>query len=768
MSEKERRTKRVVVAHRDIVPLALIAGGLAYWTPAAPTGSQTIDAVIICLGVALLTWIGAAASWWVLIVTSGAALAISLRLDLALAACLALGITLRIGIRQRNHSVMRSVATGITLNVLLRSELEIFAGLSTVIGLIAAVLIYLSGTRRRTEEQQRLINGFAIALIVYAIVAGTIMSVSALAARNNLIEAIDNLKSGMTQLSSGDLDQAAVTLNDASRQLQLARYRINAFWTQPARAVPVVAQHRRAVDDLSNDAAQLVDVIVAELDRLDLDSLQPVNGAFDLGAMDRASTSVGLLRNAIDKIDNTVANTRSMWLIAPIQDQVAELSSEVSKQRSRIEDVDATLTHLPALLGRDEPRRYFIAFTTPAEARGTGGFMGSWAELSADEGRLTLARLGRTSELNTAGNRQRQISGPEDFIDTWGRYGFTSGPAGATDRDVWSNITVSAHFPSTAQVIAELYPQSGGDSVDGVFALDTTALTTFLNFTGPVSVPGVTMPLDVTNAEEFLLFDQYRLAADVDRVDVLEGFSRAVVDALLDGGIPGPRQLVEGLAPAVRENRIVGYAVRPDEQTLFERLAFTGALPEPVNGDAIALAFNNASASKLELFLDASMDYSFGVTAAGGLEGTLDVTLTNSAPTTGWPEGVIGNYVNLPPGTNQLMVTVYSRFAPSSSIFGDEVIDPVVGLEAGYIASSFFVLLDPGQTETLRLTFDGRIENSDLTGSHIPISIRIPAMVRPLPVSILYTNPAGRVTEATINQPGVFLRPTGSENLSGE
>jgi hypothetical protein len=629
-----------------------------------------------------------------------------------------------------------------------------------------AVLIYTSGTRRRPEEQQRWINGFAIGLFIYAIAAGSIMSASALTARNNLVNAIDNLKSGMSQLSSGDLDQAAITLDDASRQLQLARHRINSVWTQPARAVPIVAQHRRAIDDLSNDAAQLVDVIVTELDRLDLDSLQPINGAFDLDAVDRAASSVSRLRDAIYQIDGTVTNTRSMWLIAPIQDRINELSGEVSKQRSRIDDVDATLAQLPKLLGGDEPRRYFVAFTTPAEARGAGGFMGSWAELTADQGQITLARLGRTNELNAGGNRRREVSGPEDFLTTWGEYGFTSGPGGATERDVWSNITISAHFPSTAQVIAELYPQSGGNAIDGVFALDISALSTFLNFTGPVSVPDVELPLDATNAEEFLLFDQYQLAADIDRVDVLEGFSRAVVDALLSGGIPGPRQLVEGLAPAVRENRIVGYAVRPEEQNLFERLALSGALPDPVNGDAIALAFNNASASKLELFLDASMDYSFSVDTAGGLTGTLDVTLANSAPTSGWPEGVIGNYIDLPPGTNQLMVTIYSRFMPTTSTFGDEVIDPVVGIEAGYIASSFFVVLEPGQTETLQLTFAGRIENSDLTGSQIPISVRVPAMVRPLPVSVLYTSPSGRVIETSIDRPGVFLRP--SENLASE
>lgn len=768
MAENVRRTKRVVVRQRVVVPLAMVAGAVAYWSPASPTGSKTIDAAIIVLGTAALTWIGAAASWWVHIVASGAALASSGRLDLAVAGLVALGFALRIGMHQRNHSVLRTLAAGIAFNVLLRAELDVFAGLSSAIGLTIAMLVYISGTRRRTEEQQRWIHGSTIILFIYALAAGSIMSASAFAARSNLVDAIGNLRNGMNQLSSGEIDQAAVTLGSASRQLDLARDRINAFWTQPARAVPVFAQHRRAVDDLSTDAAQLVNVIVTELDQLELDSLTPVNGTFDLSSIDSTARSVFNLREAITKIDDTVADTRSMWLIAPIQSRIDELSREVTKQRTQIEDVDAALSALPQLLGSDEPRRYFVAFTTPAEARGSGGFMGSWAELSADQGRLTLERLGRTNELNVAGTRSRQVTGPEDFLATWGNYGFTSGPSGSTERDVWSNITVSAHFPSTGQVMAELYPQSGGKPVDGVFALDIEALSAFLNFTGPVTIPGVETPLGAENAVEFLLFDQYRLADDVNRVDVLESFSRAVVDALLGGAIPGPRELVEGLAPVVRENRIMGYATRPAEQKLFERLSLSGALPTPADNEAIGVSFNNASASKLELFLDAALDYSFSVTSAGDLRGEFDLALTNSAPSTGWPEGVIGNYVDLPAGTNRLMVTIYSRFAPTSATFGEEELEPVVSLEAGYIATSYFVVLEPGDTQTLQLVFEGRLGIPTLDGSEIPIVLRTPAMVRPLPVTVRYTNQSGRLYQFATDDPGIFLTPRGSENLSGE
>lgn len=765
MAGNVRRTKRVHVDQATVIPLALVAGVVAAVSGASPTGSPSIDMAVVGVAVAAFTWICAAASWWVLIVASGVSLATSMRVDLIIISAVALGVALRIGMHQRNHSVLRTLVGALVLNVLIRSDLGGFAGLSTIVGMSVAVLVYVSGTRRRSSEQSVWIHGVALGFFASALAASGLLAASALNARSNLESAIDELRDGMNQLSAGDLESAANTLDESARQLDLARDRVNAFWTQPARIVPAVAQHRRAIDDLSSDASELVRIIIEELDRLDLDTLRPVAGVFDLQAVDRAAASTSRLRMAIRSIEDTVADTKSMWLIRPIQREIEDLNREVTKQRNRIEDVDAAMTALPELLGRNGIRRYFVAFTTPAEARGLGGFMGSWAELTADRGRLTLSRQGRTGDLNAAGSAARAVSGPEDFLATWGPYGFTSDD-GAAESDVWSNITVSAHFPSTAQVIAELYPQSGGQALDGVFALDVEALTKFLEFTGPVKVEGIARPIGPDNAGQFLLFDQYRLGDG--RTEVLDAVSRAMVESLLGGTLPGPRLLVETLAPAVREGRMVGYAVRDAEQGLFERLGMAGALPEPVSDDAIVISFNNASASKLELFLDTAMDYTMEIDERGALTSTMELTLTNSAPTSGWPEGVIGNYVDLPVGTSQLMVTLYSRFAPTSVAFTGEEPESDVGREAGYVVSRWFVVLDPDATETLTVTFAGNLDPADFEEDRIPVIVRTPAMVRSFPVRVLYSDPDGRQLLASVERPGIVIRPLGSEDLTGE
>ena len=56
-------------------------------------------------------------------------------------------------------------------------------------------------------------------------------------------------------------------------------------------------------------------------------------------------------------------------------------------------ELNAVARQGPAMLGVDGPRRYMIAFTNSAEARGTAGLMGNWSELTITNGKLAVPRL---------------------------------------------------------------------------------------------------------------------------------------------------------------------------------------------------------------------------------------------------------------------------------------------------------------------------------------------------------------------------------------
>ena len=415
---------------------------------------------------------------------------------------------------------------------------------------------------------------------------------------------------------------------------------------------------------------------------------------------------LGAVGASIDSLSDTIADVDSPWLVGPLSERLDELDEDLTDYRPQLASAVDAIERVPALLGADGPRRYLVAFTTPAETRGLGGFMGNWIELTADDGRIGVSASGRTKDLNLGGDGPRVVTGPDDWLAIWGGYGFDNGPGGTTGAVPWSNITISPEFPSTGQAMAEMYPQSGGRAIDGVFALDPFVVAGLLSFTGPINVDGVDGPLTADNVVEFLLIDQYENEND-ERLDLLEDVSRETIALLLTGSLPGPLEVADTLGPLVDEGRIVGWASTPDEQQYFTDLGLNGSMPSVVGRDGLAVVLNNAGANKLDVYLEREVAYDATVDAAtGATTATATVTLTNGAPSSGLPDGVIGNYTGDALGTNRILVSLYSALPVTSASVRlpngeSEDFQVDVGTEAGWMTGSSFLVVAPGGSVTL-------------------------------------------------------------------
>ena len=127
-------------------------------------------------------------------------------------------------------------------------------------------------------------------------------------------------------------------------------------------------------------------------------------------------------------------------MIAPVDDRLDQLSSDIRRQHDILDNVREIAEFAPALLGADGPRSYFVAFTTASEARGLGGFMGNWALISADDGRITMEDFARRDRLDkAAGPGERSLSGPQEWLQRYGQFGYTNGPGGAVGATPWAN-----------------------------------------------------------------------------------------------------------------------------------------------------------------------------------------------------------------------------------------------------------------------------------------------------------------------------------------
>jgi hypothetical protein len=783
------RTSRIIAA------ISILAGVVAATAGSHPTGNSTIDLVLVGVVVAGVTWLGAAAMRWDAAMATLVAGVLSWSIIGAIVGGVAAIVGFTANVKPGRRSVVNAALIAIALNLAARSRLDVFLGASALMFVVLAGYLGAVGFVRRPRGSRQVVAIVVGTAAAAAAVSTFFFVVFASLAADDLRAANDHATDGLEALGDGDIDVARESFDEAAVAFEAADERLDTPLTGLARYVPGVAQHHRVATELISGAAESSRLLSNELARIDLDTLSVSGGRIDVDQVRSLQTSLLAIELQIEALQTTVSNLDSQWLAPPVADRLDDLSAELAEQRQRSSDALTVAIAAPGLLGGDEPRTYFIGFTTPAEARGIGGFMGNWAEITVTDGQIAVTRFGRTDDLNTAGDPATRrfttsatatadatgttdgVTATEDAtgtfdpqLDEWlaryGSYNLASGPGGTTGPEPWKNMNMSPDMAVTGRAIADLYPQSGGSELDGVFMMDVYTLARFLEFTGPIPLPDGQVidgqrTVTADTAADFLLNDQYDLTTTLERVDVLEEFSLAVIDTLLAGTLPPPTDLRDTLGPMVDQGRFAGWAARPGEQTVLEQVGLAGTLADPdLTGDALAITFNNAAGNKIDYYLDARAAYAVTADAATSTAtATLDLTLTNNAPTNGEPNYVIGNLIGLDDGHNRTWVSIFSKLPVTNVTLNGLPVDTEIGVEAGYFVMSAFVALAPGETSSLQFEMTGRLDIAD----GYTLAARTPPTVSPTPLTI---DAAWLDAEGIEHRTTVIERDPGAATLS--
>ena len=689
--------------------IACLTGVSATFAGLHPTGSTVIDVVLVAVAAAVVTWAAATAPWWMMLFASGIAAAFADGLVWVAVGLAGSLIAVVVGATGRSMPWARSVAASTAVHVLARSREVGFFGLSAIVALVVLLAVFVLGVRRRSRPVRKRVWWGCGSALVGAVLALSGIAIAGLAARAPLEEGNRQAHRGLTALNAGDIPAAATAFRAAADAFAKADGDLSALWAQPGRLVPMVAQNRDAIAGLAAQGADALGVAATALSSIDTSTLRVTNGQIDVNAVRALVHPFTTLRTAIVDLGSTTANVRSPWLIALLQDRLLSLDADVVKNAARAENAVRAATVAPDLLGGSGVRHYFIAFTTPAEARGLGGFMGNWAELTIDKGRITMSSFGRSTELNGGGPNPdgRTITGPQEFIDQWGRFGFVDPVDGTTGLVPWSNITMAPDFPSVAQVIAELYPQSGGRQIDGVFYLDPEAMAKLVGITGPLTIDGVATPITAANFVKFIVKDQYLIATNDQRIEMLDVIAHTVVEKLFATALPPPADLARMFGPLARQDRLMAWSAKPAEEDLFQRVGMAGAFPQLNGADGVAVTVDNAGGNKIDAYLNVDVKYDAVRSSGGDTTGTVTVKLTNNAPATGLPAYVTGNLVGLPEGTNHMFLVVYTALAVTDVTLDGKPTGMESSQTFGWNSSAMFLDIAPGQSRTLTLHTEG-------------------------------------------------------------
>ena len=710
MSLQRRNTVTPHDAQR-IALIALVAGGLGALAGVSPTGETSIDVVLSTVTAALVTWLAATAPWWALLVGAGLALAGSFAGPWWITA-IAAGALLAaawIGWTKANHPLVRAAVGAAIVQVAFRIEWNPFFLSSAGLAAAAMGVVAVTGLLRRPAYLRRRVWWPLVGVAAFSLVAIGGLSFAAYQARTTAQDGYTGMLDGLEQVESGDTAEASATLMQAATDLAAAGDDLDSVLAQPARLIPGLAQNRNSAVALVDRASDAAESAANALAVVDLDRLTVSDGRVDLYALTDLEAPLAELEVSVGDLRDTLDGAASPWLVAPFQDRLARVTRRADQAARQSEATAATARIAPDMLGADGPRRYFVAFVNPAEARGQGGLMGNWSEITADGGRIRVTGNGRTAELQDESLRDLQLDASADFLARYGSYGAEIG--GGVSPRYWSNVTLPADMPSVGSPMAQMYEQATGRAVDGAFVIDPVGLGALVDVAGSIEIDALDRSFSGDELRDYLLLDQYEIE-EAEREAVLEEITEAAITQLFSGQLPPPQELVSSLSSAVLDGHITGWAKRPDEQRLLELAGMDGSLPVPTDPgmDALAVVSSNASGNKIENFLERTIDYQPVVDQqTGDVTATLTLTLTNNAPTSGYDTYVIGNIVDAPIGTNRMLLDVYTRLdVVDVRLDGD----PRIALtmpELGYQVYRHLFDIAPGDTVVFEFQLSGNV-----------------------------------------------------------
>ena len=489
-----------------------------------------------------------------------------------------------------------------------------------------------SDTMKSVLLRPALLVGGAIALVVggflFWLQAGLLFGIGLLGTgglglQDHLSKAADGLTAGDYAAGDEEYQRALRSVDRLDRSAGLPQV---ALIGQIQGISTAVANWRRVVtaaDEIAEGTGELLG-LYGDLSGKSGGQKIFSNGAVDLDRLAGVSPRVnGVQRNLLIAETKLQAVQTGTTFTRPL-DRVRTKALEEMEPVQKAVDVLADIAPvLPQALGADGPRRYLIAIGNQAEMRASFGAPLSLLLVEFDDGRISIPIKGQTStELFPPINARVQWFGPafNPFF-----------PANQRDRPfVVTNTHPNMLF--SAQEMAGAWVGGNYPSVDGVVAMDLTAIAAVLRATGPIESP-VFGTVDADRIGEILLIEAYQEFGQEDaaaRQDANQELLDELLNRILSGDdLVNAAQAIASTAPGrhfqvwMRDRQLAQLALDAGA---------AGVVEDPLTGDWAAMYSQNGNQSKVDVFQQRNQLMDVKLAADGSARVRQVLTITNATP----------------------------------------------------------------------------------------------------------------------------------------
>ncbi|HAZ28964.1 MAG TPA: hypothetical protein DCY48_04300 [Candidatus Magasanikbacteria bacterium] len=351
---------------------------------------------------------------------------------------------------------------------------------------------------------------------------------------------------------------------------------------------------------------------------------------------------------------------------------------------------------LPDFLGYTGPRTYLFLFLNNTEIRPGGGFIGSYAVVTVDRGKTRIEKIEGTEVLDAATPDTWTPKAPGPLTEHLG-----------VDRWYFRDSNWSPDFGTSAIQAVALYKGEGGalaDRIDTVVGVTPTVLETLLEFTGPVTVNGITF--DAKTAVETLEYEvefdyKKRGLSFEQRKEILEPLMMEIVGRLKQDMFHRYPEYLGAIHALFDEKQILVYSLFPELQKKLDRLQWSGQIAQG-EGDSVMWVDANVAALKTDHAIARTLSYSFQRQENGRYRATASMTYTHGGAFD-WRTTRYRTYarVFVPEGSTWVETKGSMKTDRSNEPGSTDQ-----GTELGKQWFGSFIAIEPGKTGTLSFVYD--------------------------------------------------------------
>jgi hypothetical protein len=368
-------------------------------------------------------------------------------------------------------------------------------------------------------------------------------------------------------------------------------------------------------------------------------------------------------------------------------------------------EIQALISSSQTLAGDDGAKQYLVAFQNTAEARGTGGILGAYAIVELKKGSLKVIETGSNEPLYGSSLQKIPINVPDEYKRLYGE-----NPA------ILQNSNLSPHFPYGAEIWLALWKKEFGQTLDGVIAIDPTALSYILRSTGPI-----TLNSGEKITSENLVADTLKNAYERYEKDN-KARKQYLVDIMnatvkhLNSSDYSKLKMAQAIRDGIVANRILFYSTDKSAQKKLSQTRLGGFMSLESNNE-FRTVIQNIDASKLDYYLDRSVEIE-SKSCEKDRQTQVRIRVTNTLKTaTGLSSYVLtradkGKPASLIAGSHRFKVFIYGP--TNAKLVSVSRENRMANLGGGsterdrpiYVAD---VDLAPGASEELRANFSGGV-----------------------------------------------------------